>query len=514
MLTDRVIPMTRRRFMRVMTGMTAATLGGGALPPSSQSHAQDETGEAVPGFTKERIAEEIRKYRPKENPPNIIFFFSDQQRWDTVGAYGQSLPVTPNLDRMAAEGVRFESAFTCQPVCGPARACLQSGRYASEVECQTNNRVPKPEDMVLAPALSGAGYEVGYIGKWHLASTGGRGGKDDFRTKPVPPERRGGYKDFWLASDVLEFTSHSYDGHMFDGDGEKREFPKDRYRVDAQTDWALEYLRTRSGENPFFLFLSFIEPHHQNDRGHFEGPRGSKEKFKNFAVPEDLAGTQGDWRGEYPDYLGCINSLDQNLGRIRDELKKLKLEDNTLILYTTDHGCHFRTRNNEYKRSCHDASIRIPMIAHGPGFRGGKVVEELVGLIDVPPTILFAAGAGVPEFMRGRPLQGLVDGTASDWPQEVFIQISESHCGRAVRTKRWKYSVRAPKAKGNALGSDVYVDDFLYDLAADPHERNNLAADPGYNVIRMKLASILKRRMAEAQEKEPKIFPLERNDLQ
>jgi uncharacterized sulfatase len=151
-----------------------------------------------------------------EKRPNILFFFTDQQRWDTCGCYGQELPITPNLDRMAAEGVRFDKAFTCQPVCGPARGCIQTGKYATEIGVHTNNRLLPLDEPTLPKWLSPAGYEVGYIGKWHLASFGPADGEDSFRTKPVPPERRGGYKDYWLASDTLEFTSHSYDGYMFD----------------------------------------------------------------------------------------------------------------------------------------------------------------------------------------------------------------------------------------------------------------------------------------------------------
>ena len=320
--------------------------------------------------------------------PNILFIFSDQQRWDTCGCYGQPLDITPNLDRMAREGVRFEQAFTCQPVCGPARASLQTGRYPTEVGCHTNHRMLPLDEKTIAHHFAENGYEVGYIGKWHLASTGPIGGPDDFRVKPVPPERRGGYVDYWLASDTLEFTSHSYDGHMFDGNMQQRDFPEGRYRVDAHTDWVLEYLQTRTGEKPFFLFVSYIEPHHQNDHNHYEGPHGSKERFKDFATPGDLVGTEGDWRAEYPDYLGCIHSLDENLGRIRAELERLGLAENTLVIYTSDHGSHFRTRNPEYKRSCHDGCIRIPMIACGPGFSGGKVIDDLVSLIDLPPTIL------------------------------------------------------------------------------------------------------------------------------
>ncbi len=438
-----------------------------------------------------------------ERRPNIIVFFTDQQRWDTCGCYGQELAVTPNLDRMAAEGVRFENAFTCQPVCGPARSSIQTGKYAAQVGCFRNNIGLPTEEVTIAHRLSKAGYEVGYIGKWHLASTGP---DENFRTKPVPPELRGGYADFWLASDVLEFTSHGYDGYMFNADMEKVEFTG--YRADCQTDFALDYLQTRDGKRPFFLFLSYIEPHHQNDHKRFEGPAGSRERFGNYRAPGDLVGTQGDWRESFPDYLGCVNSLDYNLGRVREALARLGLAENTLLIFTSDHGCHFRTRNPEYKRSCHEGCIRVPMVFCGPGFRGGATVKELVSLIDMAPTVLAAAGVEKPAAMRGRPVQGLVDGTDSDWPQEVFLQISESHVGRAIRTRRWKYSVQAPDRSGvDHPDSDRYVEDFLYDLESDPHERSNLVTDPAYAQVRADLRERLKRRMVQAGEEEPVVEP-------
>jgi len=441
--------------------------------------------------------------------PNILFIFSDQHRWDSVECYGSPLfkGLTPNLDLLAQEGVRFEHAFTCQPVCGPTRAVLQTGKYATEVGCFRNNIALPENEMTLAHRLSNAGYEVGYLGKWHLASSSG-GPEKNFRARPVPPRLRGGYKDFWLASDVLEFTSHGYGGHMFDGKGQKREYDQSRYRVDAQTDWALEYLRQRKNDKPFFLFLSYIEPHHQNDHNHFEGPHGSKERFKDYAVPGDLQGTKGDWREEMPDYLGCINSLDRNVGRIRDELTKLGLARNTLIVYTSDHGCHFCTRNGEYKRSCHESSIRVPLIVHGPGFRSEKekTVKELVNLLDVHATVLNAAQVRLPRSCRGRPLQELVAGKMPDWPKDTFVQISESQVGRALRTHKWKYSVQAPgKHGGRDSASDVYVEDFLYDLENDPYERNNLVRDPAYRTIRAELAARLIERMVEIGERAPSI---------
>ncbi len=434
--------------------------------------------------------------------PNILFFFTDQQRWDTCGCYGQRLEITPNLDRMAAEGVRFEEAFTCQPVCGPVRSVVQTGKYALETGCFTNGIALPPDEPTIAKALSASGYEVGYIGKWHLS---GR----ECREKPVPPELRGGYADYWIASEVLEFTSHGPEGgHMWDGEGNRVEFPG--YRVDGQTELVLDYLRTRKRERPWFLFLSYIEPHHQNDRNRYEGPPGSKERFKDYDVPGDLVDTEGDWRESFPDYLGACWSLDKALGRIRDELEKLGMADDTLVVFTSDHGSHFRTRNGEYKRACHDSCLRVPMVIRGPGFTGGEVVRELVSLIDMAPTVVKAGGVELPGHMRGCALQKLVSGETSRWRDAVFAQISESQVGRCIRTKRWKYSVHAPQKNGwEDSGSDRYVEEYLYDLDADPHERNNLVKDPGLAGTRAELAEKLVSEMASAGEDAPEIVAAE-----
>ena len=394
-------------------------------------------------------------------------------------------------------------------MCGPARACLQTGRYATEIGCHTNGRRLPQDEPTIAHGLSAAGYEAGYIGKWHLASNRSDDTNEHFRTRAVPPERRGGYEDYWLAADVLEFTSHSYDGHMFNADGSRREFPAGRYRVDVLTDWAIEHLQSRNGGRPFFLFVSYIEPHFQNDHACFEGPTGSKERFKDFVPPGDLVGTGGDWRKEYPDYLGCCASLDASVGRYRAALERMGVADNTLIVYASDHACHFCTRNSEYKRSCHDASIRVPMVVVGPGFTGGRVVREMVSLLDLPPTLVAAAGADVPGSMQGRPLQPLASGGAADWPQDVFVQISETQIGRCIRTQKWKYSVRAPGDPDplENPASGLYTEDFLYDLEADPHERNNLVDNPAFAGVRAELRATLKRRMAKAGESVPEIVP-------
>lgn len=445
----------------------------------------------------------------KSPSPNILVFFSDQQRWDTVGCYGQPLPITPNLDRLAREGVRFEHAFTCQPVCGPARACIQTGKYATEVGCHVNHRMLPIHETTIAKLLRGNGYETAYIGKWHLASCGPRNGLDDFTVSAVPPERRGGYGDYWLAADALEHTSHGYDGYMYNGAMERVDFKG--YRADCETDFVIDYLQSRTSKKPFFLFASYLEPHHQNDHNRYEGPDGSKELFRDYPVPGDLEGTQGDWRENYPDYLGCCERLDFNLGRIVATLKRLGQYEDTVIVYTSDHGSHFRTRNGEYKRSCHESSIRIPMVIRGGPFVGGPTVRELVSLIDLPPSLLALAGMNAPSSMRGKPMQPLAEGKAENWPDEVFFQISESHTGRGIRTRKWKYAVAAPYENGmDRAGSDVYHEAFLYDLDADPYEKNNLVDDPAFADVRGTLAAVLKKRMEQAGETVPAILPAAR----
>ncbi len=433
--------------------------------------------------------------------PNIIFYFSDQQRADTLGCYGQKLDVTPNLDRLASVGTRFEYAFTPQPVCGPTRAVLQSGKYATEINCHTNG-LPLPSDInTIAKYLNKEGYETAYVGKWHLATD--KPNNEIYDTLPVPVQKRGGYKDYWYASDVLEFTSHGYNGHVFDTENNQVDFIG--YRADAINNFAIDYLHKKTSDKPFFMFISQIEPHHQNDRNRYEGPDGSKEKFKNYEVPADLEGTEGDWRENYPDYLGCCHSLDQNVGKLIDTLKSIGEYENTIIIYTSDHGSHFRTRNKEYKRSCHDSSLRVPLIISGGMFTGGNVCDELVSLIDLPTTILDIAGIEKPNDYRGNSLKKLVTGEFSEWQDFVFSQISESQMGRSIRTKKWKYSIEADKDSWQK-DAKIYKEAFLYDLENDKAERNNLVENPDYQAIRAELYKKIKAKILEVEQIEIEIL--------
>ncbi len=427
---------------------------------------------------------------------NVIVFFTDQQRWDTSGLHGNPLDLMPNFDRMAQQGTHVHKSFTCQPVCGPARSCLQTGLYATQTGCYRNG-IPLPSDAkTLAHHFRDAGYATGYIGKWHLHDQGVAG--------PVPEERRFGY-DYWLASNVLEFTSDAYQTTLYNNDNQPVNLPG--YRVDAVTDAMIRYIDVHQNE-PFYLFTSYIEPHHQNHLDDYPPPDGYRERYTGKWVPPDLAALGGSTHQHLGGYYGMVKRLDEALGRLLDALKSLDLIRNTIILFTSDHGCHFKTRNSEYKRSCHESAIRVPTALHGPGFVGGGQIQQLVSLIDLPPTLLDAAGLPVPNEMQGRSILPLVRGETDGWPQEVFVQISEAQVGRAVRTQRWKYGVDAPdKNSGRDAGSDRYVEQYLYDLQADPYELTNLIGRESHRAVADVMRERLSRRMVEAGEDAPTIEP-------
>lgn len=426
--------------------------------------------------------------------PNIIFYFSDQQRHDTLNS-----TVMPNLTDFSEDGTMFENSFTCQPVCGPARACIQTGVYASQNKSYWNGVALSKDFKPLAEYLNEAGYETAYVGKWHLASDRIPLAGYHFEKEAIPEDRRGGYKDFWRAADVLEFTSNEYGGYVFDEHNEKREFSG--YRVDCINDFAIEFIDKKTSDKPFFLFISQLEPHHQNNSGHFRGKKETIENFRDYPIPEDLAFLKGDYKEEYPDYISAINAIDENLLRLVNTLKERNLYDNTVIIYTSDHGCHFKTRNLEYKRSPHDASIHTPLVIFGGAYKGKKKDDRMASLIDMAPTVLDLAGIKIPSHYMG---MSLLRENQRDF---AFIQVSESQIGRAVRTKKYLYAIRA---RGNGYirhSANVYYEDYLYDMEKDPHQKKNLIKSPEYQRERMTLKEMLINEMERANEKKPIIKP-------
>jgi len=433
--------------------------------------------------------------------PNILVFFTDQQRWDTCGCYGSTNDLTPCLDSLAADGVVFDNAVSCQPVCGPARAVIQTGLYATHNTCYRNAIDLPITDDTLAHRMNRAGYKTGYVGKWHLAGTG---------IEAVPEELRAGYKDYWMAADLLEFSSGAYSGFVFDKDNNKVTF-ENQYRVEAITDYAIDTINAHDPEDPLFLMVSYLEPHHQNNLNRYVAPDGYAARYKDAAVPEDLQvldKPDADWRANLADYYGCIRSLDENLQRIVDCLKERGMYDDTVIVFTCDHGSHFRTRNGEYKRSCHEAIVHIPMVFRGGAFTGGRRAAQAVSLVDLAPTLCDIAGADN-SGMDGQSFAAMANEDIAGWEEDKFIQISESEVARAIRTPKYKYCVTAPHKDGwKDSFSPVYVESCLYDMEADPHELKNLAGDPAYNEIKAALKAKLIAKIEDVEHYTPTIVSL------
>lgn len=436
--------------------------------------------------------------------PNIVLVISDQFRWDCIGAAGANpLNLTPNLDEMARHGTIFASAFCNQPVCAPARASMFTGQYPSKHGVWRNG-IGLPESATtLAGTLRQAGYSANYIGKWHLAGEDGNG--KEIRGA-VPANRRGGFLNLWEAANALEWTSHPYEGDLFDNDNQPLHF-KDIYRTDFMTDRAERFLR--SAKSPFLLTLSYLEVHHQNDIDSFVPPKELADRYKNAFVPEDLRPLPGSWPSQLSDYYGCVAKMDETVGRLRRILRETGLAENTILGFLSDHACHFKTRNSEYKRSPHESSIHIPLVIEGPGFNRALTVRELVSQVDLAPSLLSAAGLAVPGTMQGRSFLPLLDRRIDGWRNEVYFEMSEFVTGRGLRTPQYTYAAAAPKPLNwKAVPSaPSYYEYIVYDNYADPFQHTNLAGRVPYAQVREDLRTRLEKRIAEASTARAKVEP-------
>lgn len=436
--------------------------------------------------------------------PNIIVFFTDQQRWDTLGLNGNRSGLTPNLDRLARQGTFFKHAVTPQPVCGPCRSCLQTGQYATTTGCYANGIDLENDSPKLAELFNEAGYRTAYFGKWHLSNSTGK--------QAVPKGKRAGYQD-WLGANTVETTSGPYSARLWDNDDNEVQLPG--YRVDAQTDAMIRYLDERAAEpedsrQPFMLFHSYIEPHHQNTDDSYPPPRGYEELYRDAPLPPDLQKLVGTAPEHWSGYCGMIKRLDEALGRTMDALESLGMAENTIVAFISDHGCHFKTRNGEYKRSAHESSIRVPFAIWGPKWNGGGERLEAANLVDLMPTLLDSAGIDIPESVEGRSLLPLTRNETEGWPEETFVQTGDNFMspGRVIRTNRWKYAVAASDDYRGKPHADVYEEAFLYDLQTDPYELANLVDRESHEPVREEMRRRMLDYIQRIEGQAPKIQPV------
>jgi arylsulfatase A-like enzyme len=434
--------------------------------------------------------------------PNIVVIISDQFRADCVGAMGLNpMNLTPNLDRMAGRGVLFTSAFCNQPVCAPARASIFTGQYPSRHGVWRNGLGLPEGATTLATTLGQQGYSGNYIGKWHLAPNEGTAGRG-----AVAPNHRGGFNGLWEGANALEFTSHAYEGELYDNDGKPIRF-SGQYRTDFMTERAQRFLR--AAKPPFLLTLSYLEVHHQNDSDTFDPPKEFAKRYPNPFIPQDLRPLPGSWPSQLPDYFACVAKMDETVGTIRKTLTDTGLAENTILVFLSDHSCHFKTRNAEYKRSPHESSIHIPLIIEGPGFNRAMRVPELVSQVDVAPTLLEAVGVAAPASMQGHSALPLLERRTDGWRNEVYFEMSEFVTGRGLRTPQYTYAVAAPKKPDwTAVPSAAqYVEYVLYDHAADPYQHVNLAGRAQYRTVAEELRRRLVERIREASGETAAIDP-------
>src|SRR5579875_2097713 len=351
----------------------------------------------------------------RKTQPNILMICADQFRTDFVGANGANPSVrTPNLDALCRRGTNFQQAVCNQPLCSPSRASFLTGRNATEtgvwrLGIELDHSLP-----TVATVLRQQGYTTAMYGKWHLASTAppataSPSAELSFTGSKLPPgevgrgfvppgPKRGGFDDVFEGSNVPEIVSHPYEGNYWDTPGNNIGY-KDVYRPDFITDRSLQFIRQKHTK-PWLLFVSQLEPHQQNDVDFMVPPKRYADTYTDPFVPHDLRPLPGNWQSRLPGYYGCVQAIDDCVGRLMDALATTGQLVNTVIVFFSDHGCTFRTRLGEYKRSPHDSSLRVPLIFAGPGFTAGTVMEEVVSLRDLTPTLLDAAGVAVPASMR------------------------------------------------------------------------------------------------------------------
>jgi arylsulfatase A-like enzyme len=433
---------------------------------------------------------------------------ADQFRADFVGAARQNPTTqTPCLDAMARRGVMCTNAICNQPLCSPSRASFLTSRHATEtgvwkLGLELDHRLPTIADM-----FSQNGYSTHFVGKWHVSNNARADGTPNLGWIPPGPSR-GGFQT-WEGANVTELVSHPYEGSYWDNEGNDLKY-KDEYRVDFMVDRAIRILEQPRHE-PWFMFLSILEPHQQNDVDEFVAPNGYAEKFHNPYVPPDLRALDGNWQDHLPGYYGCVQRIDEAVSRVLQTLKEQDQLEETIVLFFSDHGCHFRTRIGEYKRSPHDASLRVPFILQGPGLNQAAEIPQQVTLLDLAPTLLDAAGIVPTGNMRGRSILPLLkDADArTEWDaRPAYIQVSGSMCARAIRTREWTYCVCDKAVDGNSAPRSTEYDEWaLYSLAGDPAQLRNLIGRPEYKAVAAELREILKQQIVAAGEPEAAIKP-------
>lgn len=369
--------------------------------------------------------------------PNVLFVFSDMQRAYSMGCYGDANARTPHLDTLARQGARFDAAISNTPVCCPYRACLMSGQYAHHHGVMSNGVGFRPTVKCVAETFGDAGYETGYSGKWHINT----------------PRETGEELRYGFPESGTPFGFYRTDRHSAN-----------------VTDVAIQFIAEKSREEtPWLLFVSWILPHSP-----YKAPDGYREHFSNITIPPNVppgAATENA-RQCLPDYYGMIESLDDEFGRLVEALEKAGVADDTIVVFSSDHGDMIGSQGLKAKRWPYEESARIPLlIRYRRSIKPGTVIADPIGSPDVYPTLAGLAGVAAPDGLDGADFSPLLRGETSKPPRDyVYLEMQYAYVPwpgwRALRTRNLMYARTVDKPW------------LLFDLAKDPWQMNNLVDDP------------------------------------
>ncbi len=432
--------MSRRDAIRTLA---AAAIGGAAGLSARRADAADDSA-AGPS-----------------RRPNIIFILADDLGYGDLGCYGQEVIQTPNLDRMAAEGLRFTDCYAGSTVCAPSRCALMTGLHTGHCHVRGNALVPlRPEDLTVAEVLKQAGYATGIFGKWGLGEPGTTG----------LPNRKG--FDEWFGY-LNQGHAHNYYPEYLWRNEQKvfLEANKGGARVDYSHDLfsaeALDFVR-RHRDHPFFLYLAYTIPHANNEYG--------RETGNGMDVPTDMPYSDRPWPQPQKNHAAMISRLDDHCGQLLRLLADLALDDNTIVFFTSDNGPHkeggadpafFRSSGplRGFKRDLYEGGIRVPMIVRWPGtVRAGTQSAYPWAFSDFLPTAAALAGVSAPEGLDGVSVLPAILGREQQDQRYLYWEFHERGFDQALRLGQWK-AVRH--------GTQEPVE--LYDLSADLGEQHDVA---------------------------------------
>ena len=456
----------RREFLRSVGSGTASLFCGSAL--SDLVRAQNADGKST------------------ARRPNLVFIFADQWRAQSIGYAGNSDVKTPQLDKLASQSINFTNAVSGCPVCSPYRASLLTGQYWLTHGIFYNDKPLDPDATTIGKVYGKAGYETGYIGKWHIDGHG--------RTSFIPRERRQGF-EFWK---VLECT-HNYNKSLYYGDTDVKEY-WDGYDAVSQTREAQKYVRKHAKKSPFVLFMSWGPPH----APYHTAPEKYRKIFSDpekIAVPPNVPNSmRKKARQELAGYYAHIAVLDDCIADVLGTIRDCGIEEDTIFVFTSDHGDMLYSHNMTKKQKPWEESVRVPFLIRYPAVHGksGKEIDMPINTPDIMPTLLGLSGLAIPKSVEGKDFSDVIRGSQSPDNDAALISCP-------VPFHQWGYRRGGREYRGVRTRRYTYTRDLngpwlLYDNQMDPHQLRNLCNDPEYAKVRRELEKMLAQKLKETND--------------